>query len=75
MQAQRYQVDEGKVYIICNGEPVELPIADGCVYVVVGDVLKPLPKPTYGFGTTEVQYRDGKFVGCMLKESYKPSDL
>lgn len=72
---EKHLLEEGKVYMVINGKPVELPIANGCVYVVVEDALKPLPKPVNGFGSTEVQYREGKFISCQLKENYKPNEL
>lgn len=75
MQPQRHQVEEGKVYIIRNGEPIELPVVNGKIYIVDNDIMTLLPTPCNGFGTVTLQYANGEMQTCKVEEIYKKTEL
>lgn len=70
-QVQRHQVEEGKVYIIRNGEPIELK-NDG-VYVMINGQLEKIDMPATGYGNTIVEWRYGqvKMVKSQINYSEK----
>lgn len=75
MQAQRHQVEEGKVYIIHNGEPIELPIVNGILYIAENDQMTPLPMPDTGFGTININIVNNEVKQYKVESLYTKSEI